>query len=1376
MKIQKTGRSFLLLCCVLFFLAVSKLTAQAGTLYESPYVEFSPDRYAWTTREELPYTDNYRNYILSGNYPEYWYPQNEVLSTGIASSIRELREGEHYYENKRYGEVPVGYWKVAWGHGRCIHNGESEVDSWHNVINNRKICHNAYYSGWFAYCADCGERLSVALVYMSREAAASITSIDTNLGYYYLCPTNGHLETSAGPMPHNCKGISFNRYRVVYDKNVANIWEVNGEMNDSYHMYNNETVYRGESVTPITRLSKNVYRRQGYTFTGWNTKPDGSGTAYEDGATIFNLSIYDEDKDPERGSVTLYAQWEKTESTLRIDPNGGSYEGRSSVLEMTKGYGTAYYADPEKVTAPDGYTVSFDTRGGAALAPIKAATVFGGWSMSTPFYGYFNENTYYFEGAMGDVDTLTATYEPRPIILPTPEKPGQSFGGWSEDPEGKKPVGFGGEEYTPKEDVTLYAKWVELVLWSYDNYTDNSRKGAVDLKWSQPDEQSKTYKLYRSQDGVNFSLLYGAKEATDKKQTEQGFAYKGASETYTVPYSGFYTLTASGAQGGSYGGYLGGMGGSATGKFYLTAWEKLTVTVGGQNGYNGGGAANKFGNGGGATVIKSDRKGILIAAGGGGGASPSGGGAGGLATSLRADESGNGEAGQAGGGGGYAGGSCGEEVTHSHTAQCFHVHIGSPDALGGCYGSRETIRTQCGGNMQYNYTSRYDATITDNGIQLERCPRCGGNPPCIHEDIYYRCNRCGHFSQSSGTCRETTETTVYKLSCPYAFYSSGQQVQGNSTCGYTQGQVLSSKPAYGGSSFVNSRYAVSYSYEAGNRQGNGKADITANMVGYMNTLTLNGVAAPDLAAPDGILEDSIRQKPLGAGTVQVSFDKPDDNGTRYWWKAESYREGTETLLCTSNITSNTLTTGVAGYYYIFDTTPTHGSSFVTASNAQNRGKLLTATTINCNMSHAVQYLHIAAVDVAGNVGTTADIKIDKANQEWAVVTDKVQITDVIGGKTYGTVYPDGAGAYYVRADGSSPFKLFFRSYLDGEARSDYQIDYQIFAAAQDSPGKEQEYITRLPRSSPVTANGALSVSSFVRQMNGVSILKDAQNTGAARSNSSRNNSFHQCFAIPGSYNGKTIVVTPIVGATGAEEVTYSLWEKDKLNSITLIADGEAPVVFGTEPLEDMEFIHHENESIYLNLSAEDNLSGIKNFTVTIQNTDNYCNRTYTPEADGHIYIDLTEELPVFSGSFVIHINAVDNVGNVRRLSYDITEFSLSASISRILEPHEPVFKCGESGILHITTWGYADYVEVEFPKEMLELNPALNKIYYYRSDSVYKQEEELQFMIPLYTPANTKYTITVRAYKGDKKLEEYPALSTISVEGSVADELRTRLR
>ena len=49
-------------------------------------------------------------------------------------------------------------------------------------------------------------------------------------------------------------------------------------------------------------------------------------------------------------------------------------------------------------------------------------------------------------------------------------------------------------------------------------------------------------------------------------------------------------------------------------------------------------------------------------------------------------------------------------------------------------------------------------------------------------------------------------------------------------------------------------------------------------------------------------------------------------------------------------------------------------------------------------------------------------------------------------------------------------------------------------------------------------------------------------------------------------------------------------------------------------------------------------------------------------------------------------------------------------------------------------------------------------------------------MIPLDTPENEKLEITVRAYKGDKKLEEHPAISVIGVLGTVLEELRTRLR
>ena len=54
-----------------------------------------------------------------------------------------------------------------------------------------------------------------------------------------------------------------------------------------------------ENSGPLT--SSTMYR-DGYVFVGWNTKSDGSGTAYADGATVTATS---EDKGP----VTLYAQW-----------------------------------------------------------------------------------------------------------------------------------------------------------------------------------------------------------------------------------------------------------------------------------------------------------------------------------------------------------------------------------------------------------------------------------------------------------------------------------------------------------------------------------------------------------------------------------------------------------------------------------------------------------------------------------------------------------------------------------------------------------------------------------------------------------------------------------------------------------------------------------------------------------------------------------------------------------------------------------------------------------------------------------------------------------------------------------------------------------
>ena len=55
-----------------------------------------------------------------------------------------------------------------------------------------------------------------------------------------------------------------------------------------------------------TKLPTNQFTREGYTFTGWNTKANGSGASFKADSTIGTLSKVD-------GSIhTLYAQWKKS--------------------------------------------------------------------------------------------------------------------------------------------------------------------------------------------------------------------------------------------------------------------------------------------------------------------------------------------------------------------------------------------------------------------------------------------------------------------------------------------------------------------------------------------------------------------------------------------------------------------------------------------------------------------------------------------------------------------------------------------------------------------------------------------------------------------------------------------------------------------------------------------------------------------------------------------------------------------------------------------------------------------------------------------------------------------------------------------------------
>ena len=70
----------------------------------------------------------------------------------------------------------------------------------------------------------------------------------------------------------------------------------------------------------VTASGKANMTRKGYTFTGWNTKADGTGTDYEQGVKLTN-------------GTTLYAQWEANTYKVRFSANGG--KGTMEELEFT---------------------------------------------------------------------------------------------------------------------------------------------------------------------------------------------------------------------------------------------------------------------------------------------------------------------------------------------------------------------------------------------------------------------------------------------------------------------------------------------------------------------------------------------------------------------------------------------------------------------------------------------------------------------------------------------------------------------------------------------------------------------------------------------------------------------------------------------------------------------------------------------------------------------------------------------------------------------------------------------------------------------------------------------------------------------------------
>lgn len=1475
--------------------ASAGMTTQTGTLSDSPYVAFSPDGLAWTFREGLPAGG------IAGK-PDCWYAGGETMETGLVSGLRRPGVGEHYYGQKREGMIPVGRWEVRHPHAQCIH--QDTYGDFHGVDHRAERCLAPYYSGWFAYCADCGQPVAPILIYGSKKAVSSVRYIDSGLDHYYCCPSCGHLEQGR-TVEHVCKAVSYNMYRVAYDGNGAYVGkEVQGYMPDSLHVYNNETCYEGNEIIPNTRLMLNSYDLSGYTFVGWNDEPDGSGTFYEDGAEICNLSTENYDEATGRGRVILYAQWEVTESNLRIDPNGGTFRGSQEAVECRQACGTSYVMAAEDLMPPEGPTVAFESNGGSVFPKQKGRWILKRWKLLQPSKGVFENDRYTFAGPMNHTDTLQAVYAMEPVALPAPRKEGFSFGGWFGNPECTNFVGKGGDAFRPNADVTLYAKWTELQFEVQEVYyrdhalkdwrtagslcgavkdeagkSDNAyatpgderavlhATGAVDLRIRQDDGSKDLFRIWMSDEtdpnALNeaYENMKGAERSEAVDQTvwrkvvdssvgfvagEDGdydasymFETCGASaQVYEVRADGLYVLSAAGGQGGDFGSNRGGFGGEVTVAAYLWKGERLTVMLGGQgNGENapgaeggyGGGASGRHGASGGSatrillTDLSGETKELVVAAGGGGADCMGNGGdatdgyaeAGNLnahpadlsACGLTEDRKRSDSASAGGGGGGYRNGLAGEVLFHEHSAM--------PVTAGSYAGQLENGTSACvgwqwiSGGTHYGHVTKascihYDHLNVVNGVCAQDCRMwdtswqlkvlcrvCGKqNSPHVKEVFSYACNDCG---ADLGERSSHEHPAFWRLGC-------------EKDAGVT---VDASSSSRGGLSYVDTgddHYAGRADYD-NHHAGNGCVSIVADAVGFSDADVMAAVPARDRAEPDGISDVSFD---VEGGRAVISWREPKGNASTVCFFCESYCRRGDSMekVLTTNILSGKIDTAVAGYYYICNEDDGDASDYlrekVTAAGFaaahaeadaytyEDRNAALASDEVgftkDCRLDaedvgrHGnraydpdAPYVHVAAVDVAGNVSDTVLIKARGAEIPWEPETDPLFLSSVVGGVDRGNVaVAEGERTWYVRADGQTPFLLSYKSRLRGTAREDYQINRQVLDARTEG-GMNQRYCVELPLTTLTDPGGALDSREFARKSLGEPILRESAYAEASRENGAAEVNFSGAFTLNGAMDGRRIVVTPVAGADHREGTMYSDWAQDCLHALTIIADGQGPVVSGLDVLEDRCVIDRLSEEIVLEISAEDNLSGVAEFYVKVTNTDHFSERIFTAE-NGCVRLNVTGEDPLFTGDFTVTTYARDGVGNVTQESRQVTEFALETRIERILEPHAPVFKGGESGILTVITYGYADLVEITFPEEMTALKPELDQSMDFTGRQCYRQECRVQFMVPLYTPGGLNYEVTVRAHKDGRKLEDRPALSTMKVEGSVLDEVRTRLR
>ena len=381
------------------------------------------------------------------------------------------------------------------------------------------------------YDANAKNDTSVKGIPASQSKTANVdiklsSGVPTRNGYTFLgwntqADGNGTAYAAGATYTHDQDGGTVTLYAkwtpwkhvLHYNKNVP----TSSTSQTVFNMPVDQTKTFGQLMT----ISNLVPTRKGYTFAGWYTQSNGTGTKYDPGSNYA--------ADQNGGTVNLYAKWTPWTYNIKYDQNVKSTSSSKTVTDM-----------PAAQTKTQEIDVTL-----SSMTPKRNGYIFAGWSTSangsveykpgskftkdldsngasitlyavwTPWKHTVHYNSNIPTNAPTGTTTVsnmpndqTKTFDEKLMISSTkPSRNGYIFNGWNTQKDGKGTAYASGAEYKHDQNgntVTLYAQWT---AWKHTVHY-NANGGDQN---SVPTDQTKTFDQ--------------AMILSDKKPTRHGYNF-----------------------------------------------------------------------------------------------------------------------------------------------------------------------------------------------------------------------------------------------------------------------------------------------------------------------------------------------------------------------------------------------------------------------------------------------------------------------------------------------------------------------------------------------------------------------------------------------------------------------------------------------------------------------------------------------------------------------------------------------------------------------------------------------------------------------------------------------------------------------------------